>query len=59
MRKSTGRWKSVYELPKLIGDDRQNQQDANHYLLEVGLDLRQVHSILDKTDEDGAEHHIT
>src|SRR5271166_3321787 len=47
-----------YELPKLIGDDRQNEQDADDHLLQVGLDLRQVHSILDKANEDGAEHDI-
>ena len=47
-----------HELPKLISDDRQNEQDADYHLLEVGLDLRQVHSILDEADEDGAQHDI-
>jgi hypothetical protein len=38
--------------------DREDKQDADHHLLEVGLDLREIHPVLDETDEDGAEHDI-
>ena len=47
-----------HELPKLIGDDRENKQDADRHLLEVGLDLREIHPVLNEADEDGAEHDI-
>ena len=42
----------------MIGDDCEDKQDADHHLLEVGLDLREIHPVLNQSDEDGAEHDI-
>jgi hypothetical protein len=38
-------------LAQLIGNYGKNQQDPNDHLLQIGLDMSQVHSVLDEANK--------
>src|SRR5262249_56187185 len=47
-----------HALTQAVGDDGEDQEDPDDHLLQIGLDMGEIHAVLDQADEDRAEHHV-
>src|SRR5690348_12636486 len=43
---------------RLIGDNRQDQHDSEHHLLQVAVNAHQIHAVRQQSDEDCAQDHV-